>query len=219
MKTIYTVVVVFGFLLAGCGPSADQLTATAVMARAQTQTAAPTLTPTFTPTVTLTPTPTVTLTPTPKPTSTATPTPSSLGSVVKLDFMPLEVTVLWSQTHTHIVPGGQYYYYAESGRTFIELGVLVRNTGTKPLKLKINNFALIDADGKSHTAGFSASKIVDIDQRFDPAGIKIPNDPNKGEEEVTIDKDTYLRLIFYVKAAKTFTFRVLNSPLIVFDIK
>jgi hypothetical protein len=218
MKTIY-IVVVFCFLLAACGPSAEQLTATAVMAKAQTQTAAPTFTPTLTPTTTLTPTPTVTLTPTPKPTSTATPTPSPLGSVVKLDFLPLEVTVLSAQTHTHIVPGGQYYYYAESGRTFVELGVLVRNTGAKSLKLKINNFSLIDADGKSHTAGFSASKIVDIDQSFYPASLKIPNDPNKGEEEVTIEKDTYLRLIFYIKAAKTFTFRVLSSPLVAFEIK
>ena len=43
-------------LLAGCGPSAERMTATAVMAQALTQTAAPTFTPTLTPTITPIPT-------------------------------------------------------------------------------------------------------------------------------------------------------------------
>src|SRR5690349_10559529 len=67
MKNFVFLVVLCSTLLAACGPSAEQITATAVMAQAQTETAAPTLTftPTATPTITLTPTVTATLTPTP----------------------------------------------------------------------------------------------------------------------------------------------------------
>jgi hypothetical protein len=70
MKVSYLILITI--LLTGCAPSAQQMTATAVMAQAQTETAAPTLTPTLKPTLTptLTPTPTLTLTPTPKPSST-----------------------------------------------------------------------------------------------------------------------------------------------------
>lgn len=75
MKVLY--IVLIAILLAGCGPSAEQMTATAVMAQAQTQTAAPTFTSTATLTLTPTQTPTSTLTPTNTPTltpsSTATP--------------------------------------------------------------------------------------------------------------------------------------------------
>lgn len=61
MKALY--VLLIAVLLAGCGPSAEQMTATGVAAQAQTQTAAPTWTPTLTPTPTQTPTPTFTATP------------------------------------------------------------------------------------------------------------------------------------------------------------
>jgi len=77
MKALYLTLCVL--LLAACGPSPEELTATAVMAQAQTETAAPTFTPTFTPTLTstptLTPTPTLTSTPTITPTFTPSPTP------------------------------------------------------------------------------------------------------------------------------------------------
>ncbi len=74
MKALY--IVLIAVLLAGCGPSAEQITATAVMAQAQTETAAPTFTPTATFTSTPTQTPTSTLTPT----NTPTPTPSSTAT-------------------------------------------------------------------------------------------------------------------------------------------
>jgi len=57
MKIVYLLAIVI--LLVGCGPSAEQLTATMEAAQAQTQTAAPTSTPTLTPTITPSPTPSV----------------------------------------------------------------------------------------------------------------------------------------------------------------
>jgi len=224
MKALYIVyIVLIGLLLAGCGPSPEQLTATAVMAHAQTQTAAPTSTPTrtLTPTSTSTPTPTLTPTPTTKPTSTPVPTPASIGDKVKFDYLPIEVTVLWAQTHSHIVPGGYYYYYAKTGYTFVELGVLVRNTGTKPLNIHTKNIYLFQDTGSTtnFTPSFSASKTVDVDQRFDPLSLKISDSTNTGEENISLENDTYLRLIFYVKDNHNFLFGILNSPQITIDVK
>jgi len=71
MKVLYLFVI--AALLVGCGPSAEQMTATAVLAQAQTETALPTLT--ATPLPTLTPTSTSTPTNTPPPTITPTSTP------------------------------------------------------------------------------------------------------------------------------------------------
>jgi len=64
MKVVY--IFLIAVILAGCGPSAEQITATAEVAKVQTQTAAPTFTPTKTqtPVPTNTPEPTLTLTPT-----------------------------------------------------------------------------------------------------------------------------------------------------------
>jgi len=50
-----SLIILIVLLLAACGPSAEQMTATAIMAQAQTQTAAPTLTPIPTSTATLVP--------------------------------------------------------------------------------------------------------------------------------------------------------------------
>jgi len=61
MKALY--ILLIAVFLVGCGPSAEQITATAEIAKAQTQTAAPTLTPTLKPTITPTPTLAYTLTP------------------------------------------------------------------------------------------------------------------------------------------------------------
>jgi hypothetical protein len=62
MKIFYLFLI--AILIVGCGPSAEQMTATADSARALTQTAAPTLTPTRTPTPTASPTNTPSPTPT-----------------------------------------------------------------------------------------------------------------------------------------------------------
>lgn len=218
MKAFVFLVVLCSILLAACGPSPEQITATAVMAQAQTQTAAPTLT--FTPTVTITLTPTVTLTLTPTLTRTTPPTatPSSLGATVDFAQVNLKVSAMWAQTHTHIVPGGRYYYYAEKGNTFVEMGVLVSNAGDKPVKYKVEDIFLIDEGKSVKRPGFGAWKTVNAGVKVDPAGLKIPTDPLTGDEEISFEKDTYLRLIFYVKDKQTFIFRIFNSPPFTFDI-
>jgi len=75
MKAVY--VLLIAVILAGCGPSAEQITATAEATKIQTQTAAPT----FTPTETQTPVPTNTPEPTLPPTQT-----SSCGSDQDVDI-------------------------------------------------------------------------------------------------------------------------------------
>lgn len=94
--------ILIGLFLVGCGPSAEQLTATAEAARAQTQTAAPTSTatstPTSTPTNTPTPTPTHTSTPTPSPT----PDLPQVRGVIKWDFVALEKGAVLPENFTRI---------------------------------------------------------------------------------------------------------------------
>lgn len=84
MKVFYLFLI--ALLIVGCGPSAEQMTATADAARAQTQTAAPTLTPTAT--FTPSPSPTVTS----SPTVTASPTPSipKVQGRIQINFLALD---------------------------------------------------------------------------------------------------------------------------------
>lgn len=77
MKAIHFVTICV--LLVACSPAPAQLTATAVVAQEQTQTAAPTQTPTRTPTLTSTPTAT--------PLPTLTPTPTELPLPADLTFV------------------------------------------------------------------------------------------------------------------------------------
>jgi len=83
MKALY--ILLIALLVAGCGLSPEQVTATADAAQAQTQTAAPTLTPTLSPTPTLTSTPTLTPTITPSPTPSI---PKAQGRI-QVNFLPL----------------------------------------------------------------------------------------------------------------------------------
>ena len=74
MKVLY--IALIGFILAGCGPSTDQLTATVQAAEAMTRTAAPTNTPTQT------------LTPKSTPTSIPEPTATPASSPIPPTFTP-----------------------------------------------------------------------------------------------------------------------------------
>ncbi len=213
MKAFYIVLIVL--ILAGCGTSPEHLTATAVMAQAQTQTAAPTLTPTFTPTSTPKPTSTSTSTPTPKPTNTIEPTPASISETVK--FGSLEITLLRVETHSHIVPGGFYYFYAKEGYVFVELGVLVRNIETTPVKMFMKNIYIVDENDDKWFANFGTSRTVEVGKKFDPVSIKLSDTANTGDENISFEKDTYLRLIFYVKDNQNFLFGIRNSPRFAFD--
>ncbi len=70
MKHSTFILILLAIVVTACGPSSEQMTATAVVAQAQTQTAAPTQTftpsPTFTPTLTPTITASPTITPLPR---------------------------------------------------------------------------------------------------------------------------------------------------------
>lgn len=140
MKVIY--VVLIALLITGCGPSVEQMTATAEIIQAQTLTAAPTFTPTLTSTPTQTATPTYTLTPTP--TQTFTPTPSSpkVTGNVRLEFVspnekaiipqpPYEIELVLNFDGNEFMidtfdENGDFYTYLEPGRYTIEY-LRVRN--------------------------------------------------------------------------------------------
>jgi hypothetical protein len=213
MKALCTVMMVL--LSASCGPSPEHLTATVVMAQAQTQTAVPTRTATFT--ATSTPQPTSTPTRTPKPTNTPPPTPASIGESIKFD--PLEITLLLVETHSHIVPGGYYYFYAKPGFIFIDLGVLVRNTTATPVTMYMKNLYIIDKNGDKWFSNFGGAKTVEVGRLFNPlSSISLRDVANTGEEKISIEKDTYLRLVFYVQDNQRFGFAILDSPQFAFDV-
>jgi hypothetical protein len=214
MKALY--IVLMALLLAGCGTSPEDLTSTVVMAQAQTQTAAPSLTPTFTLTSTSQPTPTSTSTPTPKPTNSPQPTPASVGEII--EFGSLEITLLHVETHSHIVPGGFYYYYAKQGYIFVELGVLVRNTGSAPVTMRMKNIYIVDENNDKWFASFGTFKTVEVDKRFNPISIHLTDIVNTGEENISFEKDTYLRLIFSLKDHQSLLFGIQNSPQFAFDV-
>jgi hypothetical protein len=200
-------------LLAGCGPSSEQMTATAVMAKAQTQTAAPTLTPTFTPTSTSTPKPTAT----PKPTITPTPSPAAVGETVA--YNDLQITLLEVVTHTHIVTGGYYYYYSKPGEIFIDMTVLVRNKRSDLVKVRMKEIYIVDETDNAWYPNFGGVQTVELERHFNPmASIKI-DETYSGSEVIAFEKDTYLRLIFYVKDNQDLLFGVQGSPQFVIPVE
>jgi hypothetical protein len=212
MKAIYLLIALC-LVLSACGPSAQQLTSTAVAAFTNT----PTATQTPLPTETATPTPTRT----PRPTKTnipPTPTPASIGSSVIYDS--LEITVLDVATHSQIVPGGLYYYYSKPGFTFIDLGVLVKNLNPgQPVKVAWSYIYVTEAGGKSWYPLYGDFKQVDSGKTYDPFNIGVKTEIN-GSSTMTFDNDTYLRLIYYVTddPNQTILFNIEDSPLIGFKL-
>lgn len=136
MKVFYLFLI--ALLIVGCGPSAEQMTATADAVRALTQTAAPTLTPT------------ATFTPSPSPTITPSPTPSipKIEGRVQLIFKPLtEDTVVLYPPHTITITlsggagkvtikadpaDGSFSSYASPGKYVIE-SVSIKNPDLGPI--------------------------------------------------------------------------------------
>ncbi|HRQ23847.1 MAG TPA: hypothetical protein PLF42_10520 [Anaerolineales bacterium] len=126
-------------LLAACGPSAQEIAATADAAQAQTETAAPTLTFTATSTPTQTPTPTQTLTPTATMTFTPSPTPSipkiignfqinfiSVDETTIIPEPPHEIEVVLNKAGQKFIISafdteGNFVAYLEQGRYTIQI--------------------------------------------------------------------------------------------------
>jgi len=213
MKAIYLFVVLC-FVISACGPSAQQLTSTAVAIPTNTIKATSTPLPTNTATPKPTSTPRPTKTPIPP-----TPTPAPIGASVTYDS--LEITVLGVTTHSHIVPGGLYYYYSKPGFIFIDVGVRVRNlTPGKAVRMQWNNVYVVEADNKSWYPLYGDTKQVDSGKQFDPFNIGISTEVD-GSKFITLDNDTYLRLVYYVTddPNQVILFGIQDSPLIEFQIK
>ena len=180
MKTDYLpMLVLIAFALAGCGPSAAQMTATAQSAVQMTLTAAPTITPSAspTPTETQTPTATVTLPPTAtaSPTVAASPTPdravvgsysvggcgsTSMSKGGTLEFCVTNVTV---QSDQHLI----------FSVTWNLSGIPGGYTVTKRSDEGNRNMYLIDNTGKRydhHAGGDAAYQSVGISSGVPVAG-------------------------------------------------
>jgi len=129
--------------------------------------------------------------------------------------------VLGVTTHSHIVPGGLYYYYSEPGKTFIDVGVRVRNlTPGKAVLVPWSYVYVVEADNKSWYPVYGDTKQVDNGKQFDPFNIGISTEVD-GSNSLSLDKDTYLRLIYYVTddPSQIILFGIKDSPLIEFQIK
>ncbi len=213
MKKALLLVLAVIFLLA-CGISSEQMTATAVIAKVQTQTAAPTLTPTFTPTATSTPRPTAT----PKPTQTPTSVPVAIGGTIK--YNDLEITLLKVLTHPQVVVSSHYYLDAKDGYIFIDALVLVRNRGDSASGMTMGEIYVTDEDGKIWMPSFGGSQTVKLEKSFNPMTI-IKWNRYSGSEVVTFEskKDTYLRLIWPVREYQNLLFGIRYSPQFAFSIK
>jgi hypothetical protein len=165
-----------------------------------------------------TPTQTVTPEPTQKSTPTNVPTPAKVGAVVP--YKSLEITLVGAATHDLIVPGGLYYYYpTDRKRTFLDLGVLVRNLNPDlPLRVLWKSVVIEEADGTKSSPGFADTKVVDTGKKFDPFKIGISTQVTY-TDGIYFNKDTYLRLIFVVAKKQTILFSIEDSPTITFSIK
>jgi hypothetical protein len=201
MKALY-IILIFVFLT-GCTASSGQLTATAVVAQAQTRTAAPTLTSTFTPT--FTPQPTAT----PPPTKTPTPMPAAVGETVQ--YKNLEITLLEAVTHTQVMLSDFYGYDANEGYIFIDLAVRVRNRGEQTVGVTMRQVYLVDTKGKAWPVFGGGYKTVNLERPFHPmASIKL--DIVSASQFVRFEKDTYLRLVWPVPEHQNFLFGIEDSP-------
>ena len=197
-------------IISGCsigGAFGSQPTATVIRSA--------TATLTLTPTQTFTPQPTNTSTPTS--TATTVPTPASVGAAVP--YRSLEITVIGVTTHDLIVPGGLYYYYpTDRTKIFLDLGVLVKNLNPgHAVSVQWNNVVITEANGKSSQPSFADTKMVDVGKKYDPFKIGIATQVS-GNESVSFDKDTYLRLIFVVAKKQKILFGIEDSPRVIFTL-
>lgn len=212
-KALFLVLTIV-FLLA-CGVSSEQMTATAVAGQAQTQTAAPTKTATPTVASTSTPRPTATS----LPTETPVPAPAAVGETVQ--YRSLEITLLKVETHTQIVTGGAYYYYAKPGEIFVDVAVLVRNNGdiAGQAKVQLKEIYLFEETGAVWYPNFNAIKSVELEKKFDPMSALKLEKTYSGIAAVNFEKDTYLRLVYYVKKDQNLLFGIRDWAQFAFSVE
>lgn len=192
-----------------CQTSSVTPTETAIPTKAATETPLPTTTSTSTPKPSATP----------RPTQTSTPTPAPIGSIVQ--FKTLEFTVIDVTTHSLIYPGGTTAWYPnDKSDTFLDVGVLVRNTGSK-MTFSWSAIGITEANGDAWYPVFANTRKVEDGKKIDPFQISIPGEPLEGSESVVFEGDTYLRMIFIVAndPGSPILFNIADSPYITFDLK
>jgi hypothetical protein len=193
-------------ILLACGGGALAATATSLPPNPPTPANTATAKPTSTPLPTATEIP-------------ATPTPAPVGVPIK--YGSLEITLLAVATHDLIVPGGNFYWYSNPGDTYLDLGVLVKNTDPgNPVKIQWNQVYIVDANNDVWSPTFGDIKMVESGKKEDPFSVGI-NTELDSNAFVEFDKDTYMRLIYYTaKDTKaTLFFGIEGSPLISFQMK
>jgi hypothetical protein len=172
------------------------------------------------PTSTNIPTPLPSSTPTlpPPPTAVPTPTPAPIGGTVQ--YGSLEIRLLKVDTHDLIMPGGIYYYYTKPGQTYMDFAVLVRNNSSQAVQIATKQIYIVEQSGQAWFAGFASSQSMEIGTQFDPfVNLKIPENPITGNEIISFQKDTYLRLIYLVNDDQDILFGIESSPQFTFHVK
>jgi hypothetical protein len=141
------------------------------------------------------------------------PTAAALGDAVP--YGSLEITLVKMATHDLIVPGGLYYYRAKDpAKTFLDLGVLVKNRDEQPTTMTWGDVALREADGTAWWPGFADINVVEPGTPYDPFRITIASEVYSGNVQVVFQKDTYLRLIYIVGRNQEVVFQIGDSPTI-----
>jgi hypothetical protein len=163
MKNIY-VLMIFVVCISACGPSPEELQATATQAAAAefaTQTAiAPTATATCTPTLTPTMTPTLTSTPTLTPTPTPMPNPDAMLNWKKLELS--DGFIAEDPSKRGIFPGENAFQFKKGDRTF-----------TKNIK---NSFYFVNKDRDEHLFGYTVELTTTLDQHDYDSFLKLGPD-------------------------------------------
>jgi hypothetical protein len=133
-----------------------------------------------------------------------------VGDVVH--FGALEITVLKAVTHTRIDTASGSYTPGDKTLIYLDLGVLVRNTGPdQTVFLAYRRFGVTEESGSKWYPDFIETKTVDVGTIFDPFSLKIADQSTEGGG-LQLQKDTYLRALFIVTRRQTVMFRIQHSP-------
>ena len=208
-RHLVQVALMLSFGLTACGPG---------QFLGPTATPVPTLTftATLTPLPTATHTPTSTPTRTPTPTKTPVPTAAAVGDTVP--FGSIEITVLKVDHHDFIVPTGYGGWRPKDAtKMFLDLGVLVQNLDpAHPVSAMWKDVAITEANGESSAPVFADSVTMEPGSDYDPFRIGISTMVASDRMTVSLEKDTYLRLIYVVARNQTIVFQIQDSPAIAF---
>jgi hypothetical protein len=134
--------------------------------------------------------------------------PEPMG--IAVTYKTLQITLLKVTTHDLIYMGGDAAWYPKSGDRIIDIGVLVKNSGSN-ITVQWKNIGIEESNGTAWYPSFAGVKTVSYGQNYDPFNIKI-SETNESQL-VSFTNDTYLRLIFSVRnIPQTILFSIEDSP-------